>query len=123
MTVACSQTAVAKDTRVLPQQVKVSDITDENSAQTYLNQAIMTTCRVLDDSRLPPDVVMRLLATAIRFDLSRSCGGPSGRPVPLRMAPGLDADIEALRSSLEGARCAERWPTDLHSSGDRRTWA
>lgn len=51
---------------MLPQQVKVSDITDENSAQTYLNQAIMTTfCRVLDSSRLPPDVVMRLLATAI----------------------------------------------------------
>ena len=48
---------------MLPQPVKVSDITDEQSAQAFFDQSIMTTfCRVLDTSRMPPDVVMTLLA-------------------------------------------------------------
>ncbi|SFL79286.1 hypothetical protein SAMN03159423_3746 [Bradyrhizobium sp. NFR13] len=100
---------------MLPQQVKVSDITDENSAQTYLNQAIMTTfCRVLDSSRLPPDVVMRLLATAIGSTYREVAAAHQDGQCPCGWRPVPDADIEALRSSLEGA-AAPKIADDLHS--------
>jgi len=100
---------------MLPQQVKVSDITDENSAQTYLNQAIMTTfCRVLDSSRLPPDVVMRLLATAIGATYREVAAAHQDGQCPCGWGPAPDADIEALRSSLEDA-AAPKMADDLHS--------
>ncbi|MDR6659147.1 hypothetical protein [Tardiphaga robiniae] len=100
---------------MLPQQVKVSDITDENSAQTYLNQAIMTTfCRVLDSSRLAPDVVMRLLATAIGSTYREVAAAHQDGQCPCGWRPVPDADIEALRSSLEGA-AAPKMADDLHS--------
>ncbi|WP_371423332.1 hypothetical protein [Tardiphaga sp.] len=100
---------------MLPQQVKVSDITDENSAQTYLNQAIMTTfCRVLDSSRLSPDVVMRLLATAIGATYREVAAAHQDGGCPCGWRPVPHADIEALRSSLEDA-AAPKIADDLRS--------
>jgi hypothetical protein len=100
---------------MLPQQVKVSDITDEESAQTYLNQAVMTTfCRVLDSSRLPPSVVMRLIATALGSTYREVAAAHQDGQCPCGWNPMPEADIEALRSSLEDA-AAPRRADDLHS--------
>lgn len=100
---------------MLQQQVKVSDITDEDSAQTYLNQAVMTTfCRVLDSSRLPPSVVLRLIATAVGSTYREvACAHQDGQ-CPCGWQPVPAIDIEALRSSLEQAAVTPR-PDDLHS--------
>jgi hypothetical protein len=100
---------------MLPQQVKVSDITDEDSAQTYLKQAVMTTfCRVLDSSRLPPSVVMRLLATALGSTYREvACAHEDGQ-CPCGWNPVPAIDIETLRSSLEEAAAVRR-ADDLHS--------
>lgn len=94
---------------MLPQPVKAADITDESSAQTYLNQAIMTTfCRVLDSSRLPPDVVMNLLASALgqTYREVAAAHQDGGCPCGWRAQPG--ADIEAMRASLEEAATPRR---------------
>jgi hypothetical protein len=104
-----------KDTRMLPQSVKVSDITDEESAQTYLNQAVMTTfCRVLDSSRLPPSVVMRLLASALGSTYREVASAHLDGQCPCGWQPLPAVDIEALRASLEHA-ATPRPADDLHS--------
>ncbi|WP_398464641.1 hypothetical protein [Tardiphaga sp.] len=94
---------------MLPQPVKTADITDENSAQTYLNQAIMTTfCRVLDSSRLPPDVVMKLLATALGQTYREVAAAHQDGGCPCGWRPQPGTDIETLRTSLEEAAAPRR---------------
>jgi hypothetical protein len=94
---------------MLPQQIKVSDITDESSAQTYLNQAIMTTfCRVLDSSRLPPSVVMRLLATALGSTYREVAAAHQDGQCPCGWTPLPTIDVETLRASLEDAAAPQR---------------
>jgi hypothetical protein len=94
---------------MLPQPVKVSDITDENSAQTYLNQAVMTTfCRVLDASRLPPDQVMKLLASAIGQTYREVAAAHMDGQCPCGWRPQPAADLEAMRASLEDAATPRR---------------
>ncbi|MDB5564260.1 MAG: hypothetical protein JWP84_826 [Tardiphaga sp.] len=94
---------------MLVQQVKVSDITDESSAQTYLDQAIMTTfCRVLDTSRLSPAVVMRLLATALGATYREVAAAHQDGQCPCGWCPLPAIDIETLRSSLEDAAAPKR---------------
>ena len=93
---------------MLPQPVKAADITDESSAQTYLNQAIMTTfCRVLDSSRLPPDVVMKLLATALGQTYREVAAAHHDGGCPCGWRPQA-TDIETLRASLEEAAAPRR---------------
>lgn len=93
---------------MLPQPVKAADITDENSAQTYLNQAIMTTfCRVLDSSRLPPDVVMKLLASALGQTYREVAAAHQDGGCPCGWRPQA-TDIESLRASLEDAATPRR---------------
>jgi hypothetical protein len=100
---------------MLPQQVKVSDINDEESAQTYLNQAIMTTfCRVLDSSRLPPSVVMRMMATALGSTYREVAAAHQDGQCPCGWNPLPAIDIEVIRASLEDA-AAPRRADDLHS--------
>ncbi|MDB5620775.1 hypothetical protein [Tardiphaga sp.] len=97
------------------QPVKVSDITDESSAQTYLDQMIMTTfCRVLDTSRLPPSLVMRLIATALGTTYREVASAHLDGQCPCGWCPLPTIDIEALRSSLEEAAAPKRID-DLHS--------
>ncbi|QUS38590.1 hypothetical protein RPMA_06885 [Tardiphaga alba] len=94
---------------MLPQPVKVSDITDENSAQTYLNQAVMTTfCRVLDSSRLPPDVVMKMLASALGQTYREVATAHQDGLCPCGWRPQPGADVEGLRTSLEEAAAPRR---------------
>ena len=94
---------------MLPQPVKASDITDENSAQTYLNQAVMTTfCRALDSSRLPPDVVMKLLASALGQTYREVAAAHQDGGCPCGWRPQPVADIEAMRTSLEEAAAPRR---------------
>lgn len=89
---------------MLPQPVKVSDITDEDSARTYLNQSILTTfCRVLDTSRLPPDVVMTLLASALGQTYREVAAAHLDGGCPCGWHPQPAIDIESLRASLQGA--------------------
>ena len=91
------------------QPVKVSDITDESSAQTYLDQMIMTTfCRVLDTSRLPPSVVMRLIATALGTTYREVASAHLDGQCPCGWQPLPADDIESLRSSLEHAAAPKR---------------
>ena len=93
----------------MPQQVKVSDITDENSAQTYLDQMVMSTfCRVLDTSRLPPVVVMRLIASALGSAYREVAAAHLDGQCPCGWCPVPALDIEALRSSLEDAAAPKR---------------
>lgn len=99
---------------MLPQQIKVSDITDEQTAQAYLNQTIMTTfCRVLDSSRLPPAAVMRLLATALGSTYREVAAAHLEGHCPCGWCPRPVNDIEALRASL-GDAAAQRQSEDLH---------
>jgi hypothetical protein len=94
---------------MLPQPVKVSEITDEDSARTYLNQAIMTTfCRVLDHSRLPPDVVMKLLASALGQTYREVAAAHQDGGCPCGWRPQPVSDIETLRASLEEAAAPRR---------------
>jgi len=94
---------------MMPQQVKVSDITDENSAQTYLDQMVMSTfCRVLDTSRLPPVVVMRLIASALGSAYREVAAAHLDGQCPCGWCPVPALDIEALRSSLEDAAAPKR---------------
>ena len=87
----------------------------ERAAKTYPNQAVMTTfCRVLDSSRLAPDVVMRLLASAIGSTYREVAAAHQDGQCPCGWRPVSDADIEALRSSLEDA-AAPKMANDLHS--------
>ena len=91
------------------QPVKVSDITDESSAQTYLDQMIMTTfCRVLDTSRLPPTVVMRLIATALGTTYREVASAHLDSQCPCGWQPLPADDIESLRASLEDAAAPKR---------------
>jgi hypothetical protein len=93
---------------MLPQPVKVSDVTDENSAQIYLNQTVMTTfCRVLDTSRLPPDVVMKLLAAALGQTYREVAAAHQDGHCPCGWRP-QPADVEALCASLEQAAALRR---------------
>ncbi len=94
---------------MLPQPVKAADITDENSAQTYLNQTIMTTfCRVLDSSRLPPDVVMKLLASALGQTYREVAAAHQDGGCPCGWRPQPITDIEAMRASLEDGAAPRR---------------
>ena len=91
------------------QPVKVSDITDESSAQTYLDQMIMTTfCRVLDTSRLSPSVVMRLIATALGTTYREVASAHLDGQCPCGWQPLPADDIESLRASLEDAAAPKR---------------
>jgi hypothetical protein len=89
---------------MLPQPVKVSDITDEESAQTYLNQTVMTTfCRVLDMSRLPPDAVIKMLASALGQTYREVAAAHQDGGCPCGWRPQPTADLEAFRAALENA--------------------
>lgn len=100
---------------MLPQPIKVSDITDEESAQSYLNQTIMATfCRVLDSSRLPPAAVMRFLATALGATYREVAAAHLDGRCPCGWCPLPAIDIETLRNSLEDA-AAQRRADDLHT--------
>jgi hypothetical protein len=91
------------------QHMMISDVTDESSAQTYLNQALMTTfCRVLDGSRLPPVAVMRLLATALGATYREVAAAHRDGGCPCGWCPLPALDIEALRASLEDAAAPKR---------------
>jgi len=86
------------------QHMMISEISDESSAQAYLNQAVMTTfCRVLDSSRLPPVAVMRLLATALGATYREVAAAHQDGRCPCGWCPLPAIDIETLRSSLEDA--------------------
>ena len=86
------------------QPAKVSDITDESSAQTYLDQMVMTTfCRVLDTSRLSPTVVMRLMAAALGNTYREVAAAHLDGQCPCGWQPLPSDDIESLRMSLEDA--------------------
>ena len=94
---------------MMPQQIKVADITDESSAQTYLDQMVMTTfCRVLDTSRLPPVVVMRLLASALGTTYREVAAAHQDGMCPCGWCPVPALDVEALRTSLEDAAAPKR---------------
>ncbi len=91
------------------QPVKVCDITDESSAQTYLDQMVMTTfCRVLDTSRLSPTVVLRLIAAALGKTYREVSSAHLDGQCPCGWIPVPDTDIETLRSSLEQAAAPQR---------------
>lgn len=94
---------------MLAQQVKVSDITDEGSAQTYLDQAIMTTfCRMLDTSRMPPAEVMRMLAKALGAAYREVAAAHHDGQCPCGWCPVPALDVEAMRASLEAAAAPKR---------------
>jgi hypothetical protein len=94
---------------MLPQPVKATDITDEQSAQAFLDQSIMTTfCRVLDTSRMPPDVVMTLLAKALGRTYREVAAAHRDGGCPCGWCPQPAADIENLRNSLEDAAAPRR---------------
>ncbi|MDB5652829.1 MAG: hypothetical protein JWQ94_442 [Tardiphaga sp.] len=91
------------------QPVKVCDITDESSAQTYLDQMIMTTfCRVLDTSRLSPTVVMRLMAAALGKTYREVSEAHLDGQCPCGWLPLPSIDIGTLRASLEEAAAPQR---------------
>ena len=91
------------------QPARVCDITDESSAQTYLDQMIMATfCRVLDSSRLPPTVVMRAIATALGRTYREVAGAHLDGQCPCGWCPQPADDIESLRASLEEAAAPKR---------------
>jgi hypothetical protein len=86
------------------QQMMISDVTDERSAQLYLQQAMMVTfCRVLDSSRLPPAMVMRLLATALGTTYREVALAHQDGSCPCGWCPVAAIDIDMLRSSLADA--------------------
>jgi hypothetical protein len=94
---------------MLAQHVKVSDITDESSAQTYLDQAIMTTfCRVLDTSRMPPAEVMRMLAKALGATYREVAAAHHDGQCPCGWCPVPALDVESMRSSLVAAAAPKR---------------
>lgn len=89
---------------MLPEPVRVSDVTDEESAQTYLNQAVMTTfCRVLDHARLPPDQVMKLLAAALGRTYREVAAAHLDGQCPCGWRPQPAADLDAIRAALDDA--------------------
>ena len=86
---------------MMPQQVDVSNLADESSAQTYLHQAVMTTfCRVLDASRLPPVVVLRLLASALGATYREVAAVHQDRLCPCGWCPLPSLDVETLCARL-----------------------
>ena len=94
---------------MMPQQVKVSDITDENSAQTYLDQMVMTTfCRVLDTSRLPPTRVMQMIAAALGRIYREVAAAHIEGQCPCGWCPQPETDIELLLASLGEAAVPQR---------------
>jgi hypothetical protein len=97
------------------QPVKVSDITDESSTQTYLDQMVMTTfCRVLDTSRLPPTQVMQMMAAALGRTYREVASAHLDGQCPCGWCPLPELDIEAMRASLEQAAAPKR-PDGLES--------
>lgn len=99
---------------MLPQQLKLSDITDERTAQLYIDQVVMVAfCRVLDTARLSPDVVMRLLATALGGAYRQVAAAHIDGQCPCGWCPSPD-DIETMRAALGGAARQVR-REDLHT--------
>lgn len=97
------------------QPVKVSDISDESSAQKYLDQMVMTTfCRVLDTSRLPPTQVLQMMAAALGRTYREVAGAHLDGQCPCGWCPLPDFDIEMLLASLEEAAAPKR-PDGLES--------
>jgi hypothetical protein len=94
---------------MLAQHLKVSEITDESSAQSYLDQAIMTTfCRVLDTSRLPPVTVLRMIASAIGATYRDVAAAHTDGKCPCGWGPLPADDVETMTSSLEDAAAPKR---------------
>jgi hypothetical protein len=97
------------------QPVKVADITDERSAQTYLDQMVMTNfCRVLDTSRLPPTQVMQMIAAALGRTYREVASAHLDGQCPCGWCPLPDVDIEMLLASMEEAAAPKR-PDGLES--------
>jgi hypothetical protein len=91
------------------QPVKVADIADERSAQTYLDQLVMTNfCRVLDASRLPPAQVMQMIAAALGRTYREVASAHLDGQCPCGWCPLPEIDIEMLRASLEEAAAPKR---------------
>jgi hypothetical protein len=94
---------------MMPQQINVSAIADESSAQSYLHQAVMTTfCRVLDASRLPPVVVLRLLASALGTTYREVAAVHQDELCQCGWCPLPSLDVETLCARLVEASSVHR---------------
>jgi hypothetical protein len=97
------------------QRVEVSDVTDAESARTYIDQTVLATfCRVLAQSRLPPVEVMRMLASALGATYREVVDAHQDGQCPCGWCPLPALDIEALHASLADA-AAPRRADDLHA--------
>ena len=97
---------------MLAQHINVSDIIDESTARSYLHQTIMATfCRVLASSRLPPGVVMRLLASALGATYREVAAAHQDGGCPCGWCPLPVIDIETLCGCLVEA-------ATIHRAGD-----
>lgn len=93
---------------MLPQQITISDITDERTAQLYVEHTMMATfCRVLDAARVTPDVVVRMMAAALGITYRQVAAAHIDGQCPCGWQPSPD-DIEAMRLALDEAATPTR---------------
>jgi hypothetical protein len=82
-------------------QVQTSDLIDRRTAQAQLDRVVMAAfCRTLDNTRLSPIVVMRMIAAAIGKTYAEVATTHQTEQCPCGWQPSVTADIQTLRAAL-----------------------
>jgi hypothetical protein len=83
------------------QQVQSSHLIDERTAQDQLNRVLMAAfCRTLNNTRLSPIVVMRMIAEALGNTYAEVATTHQKEQCPCGWQPSAMMDIQTLRSAL-----------------------
>jgi hypothetical protein len=82
-------------------QAEPYELTDQQIAQEQVNRVMMATfCRTLNNTRLPPVDVMRMIAGALGKAYADIAAAHQQGRCPCGWQPSPVADVESLRSAL-----------------------
>lgn len=91
------------------QQLSITDVMDERTAQLYVDHLVLTAfCRVLDASRLPPHEIMRIIAAALGSAYRNVALAHDNGRCPCGWLPKPERDLAAMTNALESAAAPEQ---------------
>jgi hypothetical protein len=88
-------------TTMSEQQVEASPFIDQRTAQDQLNRVLMAAfCRTLNNTRLSPIVVMRMIAEAVGKTYADVATTHQTEQCPCGWQPSVAMDIQTMRAAL-----------------------